>query len=210
MSVESIRRGVAVTKTTTSTCIVFIAKKCGSAVALDPTNLPSYLSHCPNTLKWTQSLHHQKLLTPHSPFWLTSCPTDDPPPPLQIISYLCWLPPTQASSSLASLRQFTGGPRRCPRLHDSLSPSCTHTPAFTTSATPGHLWSLGMLVRGAKSPCCYTTTFTTFHMRYMCTPSISYTVSNNVCLCVCICVEVGGFCYMCRCESVFVPLKEIL
>ncbi len=116
---------------------LIFCQKSGSTFASHPIALLPYLSHSSQTPEWNPSPHPHHLLNPHLSLWLTSCPSDDPPPPLQIISYLCRFPPTQASSSLASLRQVTGGPPPIPEApHSALSPSRAHTHTRARATRP--------------------------------------------------------------------------
>lgn len=134
---------------------------------------------------------HHHLLSPHLPRRLTSCPSDDPP----ATSPTHFIPLSVPAHAGLFHARFPPpshrGPPPMPEAPQSPSRRRTH---------PGrhHLCSAGPSVESRRASqvtfCCYTTTFTTFHMGYTRTPSISHTVGNNVCLCVC--VEVGRCCYM--------------
>lgn len=89
-------------------------------------------------------------IDPHHPTTTSStptCPSDDTPPPLQIVSYLCCFPPTQASSSLASLCQVTGGPHKMPEAPQR-SISLAHT---QTHPSRHHLGSTGPSVESRNA-----------------------------------------------------------
>lgn len=108
---------------------------------------------------------------------LASPPLQPPPAPLTDILLLWWppttspiisyphrFPPTQASSLLTA----TSSHKRPPPMPEAARPSNTHTHTQASPPPPPrqHRAICRVSLRRAKSPCRYTNTLTTSHMRY--------------------------------------------